>query len=466
MNIIASKSSLSGSVTVPGSKSHTIRALLLATLADGTSHIKNPLPSADCLSTAAAVPLIGSSVNLNLSTEGEPGTEWIVNGAGKNLHLPDDVVNVGDSGSLLYFLTPVAACFEGTSVFTGDASIRKRPVLHVVDALNQLGAKSFVTRPGANGCPLVITGSIKKGGKVKTAGEVSSQYISGLMLAGILTENPVQIELTNPKETPYLTMTQKWLEKVGVQCSVSEDFKHIEVTPCKNLKAFDVTIPSDWEGVAFPLIAALITDSKITIENVDSSGTQGDDAIVSILQSLGADIVWDKEKETLKVCGGKCAKDGIGRLSTENCPNGELHVKISGFPDAVCALSALACFTEGTVVIEDAAVCRRKETDRLKVLNFELTRLGAQVEEKEESLIIHGHSPFLKDGSPNPDFKIHGGVCESYDDHRMAMSLACMGLGLKDGEQIIINDAECCAVSFPHFYDVMNTINAKYREEV
>ena len=81
-------------------------------------------------------------------------------------------------------------------------------------------------------------------------------------------------------------------------------------------------------------------------------------------------------------------------------------------------------------------------------------------------MIIHGHSPFLKDGSPNPDFKIHGGVCESYDDHRMAMSLACMGLGLKDGEQIIINDAECCAVSFPHFYDVMNTINAKYRVEV
>ena len=466
MNIIVSKSRLSGAITVPGSKSHTIRALLLATIAEGTSHIKNPLPSADCLSTAAAVPLIGSKIDLNLSTEGEPGTEWIVDGAGKNLHLPDDVVNVGDSGSLLYFLTPIAACFEGTSVFTGDASIRKRPVLHVVDALNQLGAKSFVTRPGSNGCPLVITGSIKKGGTVRTPGEISSQYISGLMMAGILTENPVKLELSNPKETPYLTMTQKWLEKVGVKCQISEDFKHIEVTPCKSFKGFDVTIPSDWEGVAFPLIAALITDSKITIENVDSSGTQGDDAIVEILQSIGGDIIWKKDEETLTVAGGKCSKDGIGRLSTENLPNGELHVNISGFPDAVCAISAIACFTEGTVVIEDAAVCRRKETDRLKVLNVELSKLGAEIEEREDSLIIHGHSPVLKDGSPNPAFKMHGGICQSYDDHRMAMSLACLGLGLSETENLIINDAECCSVSFPHFYDVMKTIGANYKEEV
>ena len=252
---------------------------------------------------------------------------------------------------------------------------------------------------------------------------------------------------------------------MGVSCTISEDFRQIEVEPAKNLKAFDTTIPSDWEGVAFPLIAALISDSKITIENVDSSGTQGDDAIVEILQSLGADIVWNKDEETLVVAGGKCAKDGIGRLSTENCPNGELHVAISGFPDAVCALSAIACFVEGTVYIEDAAVCRRKETDRLKVLNAELSKLGAEIEEKPDSLVIHGHSPVLADGSPNPAFKLHGAVCESYGDHRMAMPLACLGLGLPQGEKIIINDAECCAVSFPHFFEVMNGIRAGFREE-
>lgn len=465
MNIIASRSSLSGSVIVPGSKSHTIRALLLATLADGVSHIKNPLPSADCLSTAAAVPLIGSEVDLNLTTEGAPGTEWTVYGAGKKLHLPDDVVNVGNSGSLLYFLAPVAAVFEGTSVFTGDASIRKRPVSHVVDALNQLGARCFVTRPHHDGCPLVITGSIKNGGTVRTAGEVSSQYISGLMMAGILADKPIQLELSNPKETPYLSMTQSWLEKVGVRCEISADFRHISVTPNQNLRGFDATIPSDWEAVAFPLVAALVSDSEITIENIDGSGTQGDDAIVAVLQSLGADIEWDRAAKTLIVRGGRRAGNGTGRLSTENLPGGELHLAVSPFPDAVCALSAAACFTEGTVFIEDAAVCRRKETDRLKVLTAELSRLGADIEEREDSLVIRGHSPVLADGSPNPEFTLHGSVVRSYDDHRMAMSLACVGLGLPQGEHLVIENAECCAVSFPHFYEVMNRINAGFREE-
>lgn len=458
MNIISKKARLSGSVVVPGSKSHTIRALILATLADGTSHIKNPLPSADCLSTAAAVPLIGADVNLNLSTEGEPGTEWTVNGAGKDLHLPDDVVNVGNSGTLLYFLSPIAATFAGDSVFTGDSSIRKRPVLHVIDAVNQLSEKeSFVTRPGTNGCPMVIRGPIKSG-TVKTEGEISSQYVSGLMIAGMLLEGGIRLSLSNPKETPYLTMTQKWLESVGVECTISDDFKEIEVKENRHPKAFSTTIPSDWEGVAFPLVAALIADdgTEITIENIDGSGTQGDDAIVGILKSIGGEIEWNRDERTLRV--------KKSRLTTEHLPGGELHVKMSPFPDAICALAVAACFTEGTTILEDAEVCRRKETDRLSVLTKELSALGADIEEKKDALIIRGHSPILPDGSKNPAFALHGGITRSYDDHRMAMSLACMGLGLPDGAKIIVQNAECCSVSFPHFFDVMNSIGASFSE--
>lgn len=453
MYIVSKKSRLSGNICVPGSKSHTIRALLLASLAEGTSCIKNPLPSADCLSTAAAVPLIGADVDLSLSVEGEPGTEWVVRGAGKKVHLPYDVVNVGNSGSLLYFLSPIAATFSGTSVFTGDDSIRSRPVLHVVDALNQLGAESFVSCPDRNGCPLIIRGPVKSG-VVRTEGEVSSQYVSGLMMAGILIDGGIRIELSNPKETPYLTMTQKWLEKVGVSCFISDDFKKIEVKQKKDLKSFTTVIPSDWEAVAFPLVAALIADgSKVVIENVDSSGTQGDDKIVDVLKSVGGNIVWDKSSETITVSSS--------RLSTKTLPGGELHVALSSFPDAVCALSVAACFIEGTTVLEDAAVCRRKETDRLKVLTVELTKLGAEVEEGEDYLIIHGHSPVLSDGSPNPEFKLHGGEVKSYGDHRMAMSLAVLGLGLPSGE-VVVNDAECCKVSFPNFFEVMKQINADF----
>jgi 3-phosphoshikimate 1-carboxyvinyltransferase len=310
-----------------------------------------------------------------------------------------------------------------------------------------------VTCPDRNGCPLIIQGPLK-GGTVRTAGEVSSQYVSGLMMAGILVDGGIKIELSNPKETPYLTMTQKWLEKVGVSCSVSDDFKEIEVKPKKDLKAFTTIIPSDWEAVVFPLVAALISpESKIVIENVDSSGTQGDDKIVEILKSIGANIDWNKKDDTLTVSSS--------RLSTQDLPGKELHVAMSPFPDAICALAVAACFTEGTTVLEDAAVCRRKETDRLKVLNAELTKLGAEIEEGEDYLVIRGHSPFLADGSENPEFNIHGGEVKSYGDHRMAMSLAVLGLGLPEDE-VVVNDAECCRVSFPNFFEVMKQIHANF----
>lgn len=452
MQIRSQRTSLSGHITVPGSKSHTIRALLLAALAEGTSTIRNPLPSADCISAGNAIPLLGARIDFN-------GTEaplWTVRGAGKGLHLPDDVIDVGNSGSLLYFLSPVAATLEGWSVFTGDESIRRRPVHHVVDVLRQLGAQAHVSRPGASTCPLLVRGAVCGSKKIITEGSVSSQYISGLMLAGIRLGGTLEIELTDPKETPYLTMTQDWIESVGVPVEVSADYRHIRVQSVEKISAFDRTIPSDWEAVAFPLIAALITDSSIVIDNIDGGRTQGDQAIVSVLQSVGADIVWNKSTATLAVRGS--------RLSAELLPQKTLHVNLSAYPDAVCALAAVACFIEGTTVIEDIAVCRRKETDRIAVLSAELTKLGAQVEQGEDYLVIHGHSPLTAEGGANPAFALHGATVESHSDHRVAMALACMGLGLPSGQTLTVRDAECCAVSFPHFYDVMNGIGAGFSE--
>ena len=450
MKILAKKNSLSGNIVVPGSKSHTIRALILASLAEGVSHISNPLPSADCLSASKAIQEIGAKVDFD-----NENNIWTVTGAGKNVHLPSNVVDVGNSGSVLYFFTPICATFEGWSIFTGDSSIRKRPILHLLEALKQLGANCYVSRPEENAPPALVQGPIKAG-KVVTDGRLS-QYISGLMMASTLIDGKLEIELTDPKEVPYLDMTKYWLESLGVQVEMSSDYKKISVTGPYQLQAFDKTIPSDWEAVAFPLIAALISDSKIVIDNVDGSGTQGDDAIVSVLQSVGADIQWNKETSQLFVTGGN-------RLSTENLPDKTLRVNLAGFPDAICALAVIACFIEGKTVLEDIGVCRRKETDRIKVMKSELEKLGAKVEEGEDFMAIYGHSPILPDGSDNPEFTLHGGTVESFDDHRVAMSLACLGLGLKEGESVIINDAECCSVSFPGFFEVMNKINANFTE--
>ena len=450
MKILAKKTSLSGNIVVPGSKSHTIRALILASLAEGVSHISNPLPSADCLSASKAIQEIGASVEFD-----NKNNIWTVTGAGKNAHIPSNVVDVGNSGSVLYFFTPICATFEGWSIFTGDSSIRKRPVLHLLEALKQLGANCYVSRPEENAPPALVQGPIKAG-KVITDGRLS-QYISGLMMASTLIDGKLEIELTDPKEVPYLDMTKYWLESLGVQVEMSSDYKKISITGPYQLKAFDKAIPSDWEAVAFPLIAALISDSKIVIDNVDGSGTQGDDAIVSVLQSVGADIQWNKETSQLIVTGGN-------RLSTENLPEKTLRVNLAGFPDAICALAVIACFIEGKTVLEDIGVCRRKETDRIVVMKSELEKLGAKVEEGEDYLVIYGNSPLLANGEKNPNFNLHGGTVESFDDHRVAMSLACLGLGLPEGEQVIVNDAECCSVSFPKFFEVMNKINANFTE--
>ena len=268
-------------------------------------------------------------------------------------------------------------------------------------------------------------------------------------------DKPIEINLSDPKETPYLVMTQKWLEKIGAKVEMSSDFKHIKVQAPSKIESFECTVPSDWEAVAFPLVAALISGGNVCIENIDGSGTQGDDAIVDVLKSIGADINWDKEKNQITVTGKN-------RLTTERFEDGVLHVNLSGYPDAICALAVAACFTEGTVSIEDIAVCRRKETDRIKVLKCELEKLGAVVEEGEDFMVIHGHSPYLADGKPNPAFALHGGEVESYNDHRVAMSLACLGLGLPEGMTVTVKNAECCAVSFPRFFEVMNTIGADF----
>ena len=439
MNIISTPHKLSGAITVPGSKSHTIRALILSALAEGKSKISNPLQSADCLSAAGAIPLLGAGVDFG------DGSVWTVSGAGKDIHLPTDVVNVGNSGSLLYFLSPICSTFEGTSVFTGDASIRKRPVHHVADVIKQMGADAWLAVPGTTTCPLIVRGKADGKNVVRTEGSISSQYITGMMLAALRLPGGLKIELSDPKETPYLTMTKLWLEEFGARVQMSDDFKKISVTPPAQLKAKDFAIPSDWEGVAFPLIAALLTDSKITIQNVDFSGSQGDDKIVDVLRSVGADIVCDKAAATLTVTGGK-------PLSARNLPGQTLRVPISGFPDAICALAVAACFIEGKTVIEDAAVCRRKETDRISTLKAELEKIGAKVEEGPDWLAIYGGQ------------KLHGAQIQSHDDHRIAMSAACLGLALPAGEKIEIVGAECASVSFPRFYELMNGLGCGFIE--
>lgn len=435
MHVTASRHALSGTVSVPGSKSHTIRAVILASLSSGNeSIIRNPLPSADCLSCMDTVKAFGAETWM------EPGV-WKVRAPSGGLRLPSRVVDVGNSGSVLYFMTPVAATLSGWTVMTGDASICTRPIQGLLDALKQLGADGFATRPGVDAPPAVVKGPFRAGRAVLEGN--LSQYVSGIMIAASRIEGTTVIDLRSPKEKPFLKMTCDWLESVGLRVTYSESLDHFEVTGPATPRPFERTIPSDWEGVAFPLVAAVITGSRIEIANVDCTGSQGDEAIVGILQSMGADIELDRERETLVVNGNR------GPASPVRLTGGSFNC--AGFPDAVPSLAVAACFAEGDTVLTDIGVCRLKETDRISLMKKELSKLGASVDEGPDFLVVHGQ------GGRN----MHGGEVESYDDHRIAMALSVLGLALPEGS-VGVAEAECCAVSFPRFFEVMNGIGAGF----
>lgn len=433
----------SKSIRVPGSKSHTIRALILASLCDGETKIFNPLKSQDALATAEAVNEIGAKVEFH-----DEENFWLVKGAGIKLHLPEKEINVQNSGSLMYFLTPVLATLEGRCVITGDESIQKRPVDHLIDALCQLGADARCLNEKSQTPPFEFTGPISNEGILFTEGKLS-QYISGFMMAATRMNGLTQIMLTNPQETPYLSMTKYWLDKYGVQSVISEDYKCICVSGPARLDAQDVIIPSDWEAVAFPVIAAICAGENITVTDIDDSGTQGDKKIVDILKDYGADIEWNREKKIIEVNKNKYNKNSSDTNSTNilKVKGNKKTISMKDYPDAICALCVTACAAEGLTVFTDIDICRKKETDRIKAMTEILSSLGADIKDKGDTLEINGKGLSF----------LHGGKVESFKDHRIAMSLACLGLAFEKENAVEIKDAECCAVSFPDFYNVMNS---------
>ena len=421
---ISKRSSLKGEITIPGSKSHTIRAVLLAALADGTSIIHNPLTSDDGLSALKAARAFGADI---LEEKGK----WIVKGKGRP-SLPEDVIDCGNSGTSTAFVMALASLCEGYTVITGDQQIRRRPVIQLVNALNELGAKAVLTRPGKEAPPVIIQG-VLKGGTAHFSG-FSSVVISSTLLASPMALNDTIIKVEKPLEKPYLQMTIDWLKKYGVELKKqAPDYTYFEIECGKTYKATESSIPADWSGVAFPLVAAVCTPSDLIISGMDFNDSQGDKIVVDHLISMGADITKDEAGGKLIVHGGKPLKGGT-------------TINLNDIPDSLPALSVAACFAEGDTVFTGLAHVRVKETDRVAVMEAELTKIGAKVETTKDSMTVHGGSP------------IKGAEVESYDDHRIAMAMAVAGL-FADGE-MRVKDAECASVSFPNFFDLLGSAGA------
>jgi 3-phosphoshikimate 1-carboxyvinyltransferase len=428
MNAVCKPCALQGTVRVPGSKSHTIRAVLLGALARGTTVIHNPLGSADALSALRAAEAFGAAVT---SAAGL----WTVTGRG--LRVPDDVLDCGNSGTTTNFAMALAALCDGYTVLTGDYQIRRRPVSALAAGLRELGATAFLTRPGQEAPPVVVGGRMR-GGTAHFSG-FNSQVVSAVLLAAPLCRGRVAVEVENPREKPYVQMTIDWMKRCGVELAEqSPDYKHFCVEGGQAYRAVESTIPSDWSGVAFPLVAALCTPSTVTIAGVDFADAQGDKIVVDHLIALGADVTKDRAAGTLTVRGGKPLRGGT-------------TIDLNDTPDALPALCVAACYATGDTTFTGLAHVRVKETDRVAVMASELGKLGARIDSDAETMTVHGGPP------------LQGATVESHDDHRVAMSLCTAGLFAAGSTTV--KDADCASVSFPGFFDLMRGVGAAIKEE-
>jgi 3-phosphoshikimate 1-carboxyvinyltransferase len=402
---------LGGEVSAPPSKSYTQRMVFTALLSEGVSKIWHPLYSEDTEAALRAATTLGA--------EFQAGRDcWVIKGA-KPLYAAKEPIDCGESGATLRFMIPIAALADGPSTLLFRGSIERRPVKPLLEALKQLGAKAQVGKQGELDAVFVEGGGIT-GGKCSIAGNVSSQFISGLMFACPLATSETEITLTSPLESAdYVKMTETVLSKHAVAIGVSEDC--VSIPGNQTYKASDDTVPGDFSSAAFLFAAAAITESKVTVTNLDYEGVQGDKTILTVLKRMGVEG---------KVCAGSIEIQGTGK------PLEPIDVDAKNIPDLVPVIAVLACYAKGTSHIFGAKRLRLKESDRLHTIYEELSKMGAKIAITEDTLTIQGT-------------ELHGATVDPQNDHRIAMAASVAALGA-EGETTI-TDAECIRKSYPQF---------------
>ncbi|WP_299237243.1 3-phosphoshikimate 1-carboxyvinyltransferase [Natronomonas sp.] len=436
MDVRITPSRVRGVARAPPSKSYTHRAILAAGYADGAT-VRNPLFSADTAATRRAVEAYGG--------ETERTDESLkIAGFGGEPATPSDVIDCANSGTTMRLTTAVGALVDGLAVLTGDASLRSRPQGPLLEALEGLGADAASTRRNGR-APIVVGGGVE-GSRVRIRGDVSSQYVTGLLMAGAVTGSGLEIELTTElKSAPYVDITLEVLADFGVEATVlggddsavraagAEGFR-VEGGQTYEPTGGEYRVPGDFSSMSYLLAAgALAADGEgegVVVEGAKPSA-QGDAAIVSVLEAMGADIEWDRE---------------AGRVSVDRSALEGIEVGVADTPDLLPTIAVLGAAADGTTRITDCAHVRLKETDRVAAMAEELGRMGVDVEEFEDELRVHGGG-------------MEGTTVEGHDDHRIIMALAVAGL-VAEGPTTI-EGAEDVNVSFPGFFDVLSGVGAE-----
>src|SRR3990172_6317695 len=371
MKLIVEPSNLNGEINIPASKSHTIRAVFIASLADGVSEVINPLESADGLSAVEAYRCLGAKITPSIPPLNKGGKEggmkWIVHGTGGNIRAVKKIIDVGNSGTTARFCTGSASLGKDLITITGDDQTRRRPMQSLIDALNNLGAdiKSIEN----NGrLPISVKGRLK-GGKTEVSG-MTSQFISSLLLNCPLSDGDSEIHVKDLNEKPYVGMTMWWLNKQGIAYK-EDNLERFFIKGKQSYKPFKETVPADFSSATFFLCAGAITNSVITLKGLDMDDTQGDKRVVNILKDMGANI--DITKEGIKIRGGNLRG---------------MEIDMNDIPDALPAMSVVGCIAEGKTILRNVPQARIKETDRIAVMRAELSKMGADIEELPDGLKI------------------------------------------------------------------------------
>jgi len=404
-------------VAVPGSKSITQRALIAAALADGESTLLGPLESEDTQYTAAALQQMGATVVREKD-------KWTVQGNGGRIATPDTEIFLGNNGTATRFLTSVAALGAGTFQINGDERMAERPILPLMQALKGWGAD--ITSINDNGCPpLLIKANGLSGGKTILPEGKSSQYLSSLLLVGPYARQEAELDVQGEMlSLPYVIMTLAVMESFGIRVEANEALNSYKI-PRGIYRAGEYAIEGDASNASYFYAAAAVTGGEVTVPNVPVPSMQGDAAFVALLARMGCQV--HKTADGLTI-------SGPGELKG-------ITIDMGDMPDVVPTLAVVASQAKGRTTIKNIAHLRIKECDRLHVMAVELAKMGARVQELDDSLIIEG-----KD-TDNP---MHGAEIETYNDHRIAMSFAVAGL-VVPGVKILGED--CVAKSFPDFWE-------------
>ncbi|MGA2916441.1 MAG: 3-phosphoshikimate 1-carboxyvinyltransferase [Sedimentisphaerales bacterium] len=420
MKLLAKKSRLRGIIAIPASKSHTIRAAAIASLAKGQSLVRNPLISDDTISAVNCYRLLGAKIDC------ADKNCWKITGTSGNLKVPDKIIDVGNSGTTLRLAVGSAALApKGQKItFTGDAQIQTRPLKPLLDSLNDLGAKARCLKNNGS-APAEIEGRLI-GGKT-TIECFSSQYLSSLLLATPLAQKDTEIIVPLLNEPDYVKMTFDWLDWQNIKYE-NQQMSRFKIKGGQQYNAFDRQIPADFSSATFFLCAAAILDADITITGLDFSDSQPDKAVVDYLKRMGAKI--------------EVTPAGVHIKSSQLKG---IEIDMNRTPDALPAMAVTAAFAEGTTKFLNVPQARKKETDRIKCMAEELTKLGAKVKELPDGLIVH-------------QSKLKSANLDGRGDHRIVMALSLAAMAIE--QPSTIDTAEAMNVTFPDYVKLMKQLGA------